>query len=744
MYGKLAIRNAKKSVKDYIIYILTLTICVGLFYAFLSVCSSYYVSSLPVEYNLEMLQQYMRVPVIGITGLLIFLIQYVNNYMLRRKQKEFAIQTLLGMEQKHTALLFFAETLMMGLISIVIGILLGVFFSQVLTMHIMNFFEEEYRLHFSLYLDTFTITVIGFLSTFLLIGGLNIWKIKKLKIIDMLRAEKELQNDLKKDYLMPVLILIGGAASLQRVIDIVDLHRKYKEAITGGAMAPPDILLFYANLLLPALFVITVLAFLMACVSKRRLLSLKKPVILLTGLAALLVICNLLIVAGHPAFDSSTTNRAYVFVMVYLVFLLFTVFYALSALMQVFKEKSKKLKYRGNILFITGQLNARLSSNFRTMSILAAAILLAVTTFIIDPILSGWALGYLKERAVFDIQISTEANSHTTYETLPKGDFSYADNYFKEQEIERKSFCKADFFYIKREDFKAGNMNMEQPDMVMPLSQYNKLLTMAGLKTIDLKDTEFTMQWQYSVVEEEVKKFLEKNETITINKKVLSQADEMRHRARLGEVIYPYYNGRVIIVPDDICEGLLLGKSNYYAMTQEKLSFEAAQKVNSELKSIINSQEEKEQYATALRLRTLQRNEGISGALVFKLLLFYGGIVLFVISFAVLSLQQLADSSEFKQRFQIIKKLGVEERSINRIICWQMGLWFGLPIFTAGISALITGNFYIKWMNLIIETLIGRKDFLESLTEMLLIILVLLGCYFISTWILFKKNIEAD
>ncbi|MDF2869371.1 MAG: hypothetical protein K0R05_946 [Anaerocolumna sp.] len=744
MYGKLALRNAKKSVKDYIIYILTLTICVGLFYAFLSVCSNYYVSSLPVEYNLEMLQQLMRFPVIGITALLIFLIQYVNNYMLHRKQKEFAIQTLLGMEQKHTALLFFAETLMMGLISIGIGILLGVFFSQILTLHIMNFFEEEYSLHFSVYPDTVLITVIGFLGAFLLIGSLNIRKIRRLKIIDMLRAEKELQNDIKKDYLMPILILAGGAVSLQRVIDIVQLHRKYKDVIAGGTMATLDILLFYANLILPALFAITVIAFIAVCLVKRKLLSLKKPVILLTGLAALMVICNLLIVAGHPAFDSSTTNKAYVFVMVYLVFLLFTVFYSLSALMQVFKEKSTKLKYKGNILFVTGQINGRLSSNFRTMSVLAAAILLAVTTFIIDPILSGWALGYLKERAVFDIQISTEANSHTTYETLPDGDFTYVDTYLKDKGIQLKSICKADFYYMNQDSFIEGSTDMVQPGMVMPLSQYNKLLTMTGLKAIELKDTEFTMQWQYSAVEEEVEKFLNENKTITINEKILSQADNMRHRAKLGEVIYPYYNSRVIVVPDDICEGLLLGKSNYYAMTADKLSFEAALEVENELDGLISSNQDKDHYSTMLRLRTLQRNEGISGALVFKLLLFYGGIVLFVISFTVLALQQLADSSDFKQRFRIIKKLGVAEKSINRIICWQMGLWFGLPILGAGTCALITGSFYIKWMNLYIETFIGRKDFFASLTEMLLIILVLFACYFISTWILFKKNIEAD
>lgn len=128
MYVKLALRNAKKSVKDYLIYVVTLTLCVGLFYSFMSICSKFYVSTLPVEYDLEALQKIMKYPIVAITALLIFLVLYVNNYMLKRRQKEFAIQALLGMEQKNVARLFFAETLLMGSISIVSGIILGAFF----------------------------------------------------------------------------------------------------------------------------------------------------------------------------------------------------------------------------------------------------------------------------------------------------------------------------------------------------------------------------------------------------------------------------------------------------------------------------------------------------------------------------------------------------------------------------------------------------------------------------------------
>ena len=132
MYAKLVLRNAKRSVKDYLVYIVTLTICVTLFYSFLSISSSYYQPDIGSEYNFTVLSDGMKVAICGITLFLLFLIRFVNNYMLRRKQKEFAVQSIMGMEQKTVGRLFFAETFVMGMISIAIGIFLGVFCSQLL------------------------------------------------------------------------------------------------------------------------------------------------------------------------------------------------------------------------------------------------------------------------------------------------------------------------------------------------------------------------------------------------------------------------------------------------------------------------------------------------------------------------------------------------------------------------------------------------------------------------------------
>ena len=81
MYAKLVFRNAKRSVKDYLVYIVTMTICVTLFYAFLSISSSFYNPDIGSEYDFTMLSDGMKIAICMITLLLLFLIRFVNHYM---------------------------------------------------------------------------------------------------------------------------------------------------------------------------------------------------------------------------------------------------------------------------------------------------------------------------------------------------------------------------------------------------------------------------------------------------------------------------------------------------------------------------------------------------------------------------------------------------------------------------------------------------------------------------------------
>jgi putative ABC transport system permease protein len=641
------------------------------------------------------------------------------------------------MEQKSVAFLFFIESITMGITAIFIGILLGTFFSQLLTLKVMNFFKEEYHIYFSLYPDTVLITFIVFVITFIMIGILNIRTIRKSKIIDMLQADKILQSDMKKEFLMPFIVLVITAVSVY----VIHTGQYLIESIDNNVNSLFDTISVYANMFLPVAFILSVVSYLILCIIKRKILSFSRLVLLLTGITILEIVFSLQVVAGHPVMNHTISNRYFLFACVFLVFLIFSLFYSLSTLIQLFKERSKSLKYKGNTLFLAGQINGRLSSTSRTMSIISGCILLAIVAFIVDPVLSGWAMGYLDKRAVYDIQINSQYTSRTTYDTLPDGDFSYVEDALNANDVTLSDSVTVEIYFIEESDFTNASTASRHPMMAMGLSDYNHMRTMAGYQKITLAENEFTTQWHFSATNEDMDAYLKKHTTLSIHGSTLKQASNMNNRAELGEVIYSFETYGIVIVPDSVTKGLLMGQCNYYGKTAKKLSYVNASKLYD---TIYDGMELRNTGANsfALRMRTLQRNNGISMSLLMKLLLFYGGIVLLIISFTVLSLQQLADSFDFKKRFIIIKKMGVSDASINKIIWSQISIWFALPLILAGISAWIAGKYFINLYKVNIELYIGMNELYQTLNQMIFTIIVLFLCYFISTWVLFKKNIQ--
>ena len=112
--------------------------------------------------------------------------------MLRRKQKEFAVQSIMGMEQKTIGRLFFAETFVMGMISIAIGILLGVLCSQFITAMLLTSYGKKYELSWTLFPDTVVLTVCFFVLSYLVVGLFNTRTIRKTKIVDSLDGKCQL------------------------------------------------------------------------------------------------------------------------------------------------------------------------------------------------------------------------------------------------------------------------------------------------------------------------------------------------------------------------------------------------------------------------------------------------------------------------------------------------------------------------------------------------------------------------
>lgn len=122
----------------------------------------------------------------------------------------------------------------------------------------------------------------------------------------------------------------------------------------------------------------------------------------------------------------------------------------------------------------------------------------------------------------------------------------------------------------------------------------------------------------------------------------------------------------------------------------------------------------------------------------------YGAVVLMVICLTVLSLQQLLDAGQYRYRFSVLRKLGVDERRIGALVLQQLGVWFGIPV---GIAILVTAAIILYFMQTIsaeISAYIGFGTLIAQIGVTGGILLLLLLSYFLCTWMLFQRSIEEE
>ena len=143
-----------------------------------------------------------------------------------------------------------------------------------------------------------------------------------------------------------------------------------------------------------------------------------------------------------------------------------------------------------------------------------------------------------------------------------------------------------------------------------------------------------------------------------------------------------------------------------------------------------------------IRIKSLEINNILTTTLAMRILGVYLGIVLLMISLTILSLSQLTDSIEHKDRFNVLRKLGVEENQINRIILKQISIYFIAPIVIAMIGdAIFIYNYYLIY-NDIITVFVGNIEFILSIIFGVALMIVIYICYFIGTYYTFKRNIN--
>lgn len=254
MFFKLALKNVTKSMKDYTIYFLTMTFGVCLFYMFNSIDSQTAMMQLSAVQSdsIQMLTQAISYVSIFISVILGFLIVYANQFLIKRRKKELGVYMTLGMEKGKISRIVILETFLIGVSSLAVGLVVGVFGSQGLSVLTAKMFEVNLKsFQFIFSMNAFYKTLIYFSIIFLVVMIFNTISISKLKLIDLLTAGKKNENlRIKRLWISVIIFLVsvgclGSAYYLIIQNGMMEINNMFTASIVLGSIGT---LLFFLSL----------------------------------------------------------------------------------------------------------------------------------------------------------------------------------------------------------------------------------------------------------------------------------------------------------------------------------------------------------------------------------------------------------------------------------------------------------------------------------------------------------------
>ena len=682
---KLSFRNIKKSFKDYAIYFFTLILGVAIFYVFNSIESqTVLIEVTESTYEvIDMMTTMISAASVFVAFILGFLIIYASRFLMKRRNKEFGIYMLLGMSKRKISMILFFETILIGVISLVVGLGLGILLSQLMSMLVANMFEADmtkYQFIFSA--DSCIKTLIYFGIMYVIVMLFNAINVGKCKLIDLIQTSRKSETVKMKNPLFCVIVFILAAIALGYAYYMVTAG--IKESIK----TPQDII---------------------------------KPIVIGT---------------------IST----------------FLIFWSLSGLILKAVMSMKNLYVKGLNAFTFRQVSSKINTTVFSMTIIS--LMLFVTICVLSSALSlkNSMAANLDELAPADIQLTIsvkdddwldqgynekqiENSKLGVRKTLEAFDFNI-DNYFKEY-VEYNLYTTSSLTLGDTLGSKINTVKMmykslipyETPEQIIKISDYNRIAKLYGNKEYTLNENEYMIIADYDNMAQIRNIALKNNEKITVfDHELVPKFDECQYG--FVEISSSHINSGIIVVPDDIVEedniayNSIIG--NYYTDDLDE-----QKGIQEQIKNLV-----KNPISAEYCLPTINSKSDISeasigiGALVTFLGL-YLGIVFLIASVAILALKELTESTDNKERYKMLRKLGADEKMINKSLFRQIAIFFMFPLLVAIIHSI----FGIKFCSYIISTF-GNEQLLNSIIMTAVFIVVIYGGYFLITYLCSKNIIK--
>lgn len=694
MLGKLSFRNAKRQAKDYCIYFITVIISVALMFSFNSIATSNDISELS-SYMASFSKAISGINIL-IVLVMAWLINYCMRFMLEKRSKEFGTYQILGIEKKSISNIFTLENIMIGGIAFIIGIALGTFIYQILTSIIMNLFNQPYQIEISFNIKAVGMTAIYFFGIFALVLLNCRRKIKKTKVYDLLYASKKNENNMIKNA--------------------------------------------------------------------------KGNVILFTLSIALLV--GAILINNNEFTNASNMIGRNIFIAIIMLIVGIYLFYiSISSFIVKRYLNNKSRKYKKDNMF----LYRNLTSKINTMSLSLGTIALMFTIILIGGnvalLMNNMINNEIEMGYPYEIMISTADGDFSKYKEYIEKNTKVKDMYeYRLYNIKEIGLSTA----FEKTPFK-GTIDKEI-NSVLSLTNYNKLREILGYEKVDLKDDEIIINCLKTAKRGLEKYTKENDKTKIVGKDVKIKEIRSENIAQVG------FNGwyYAIIVPDSLIpliekEDKRLRDKNdnnstivteqedgadkiYYLdfaynfvattenMTDEKFYKELSNyiiKQEREIAGEVNGEEQN--YNIEISLANVQtKGERMSQTKSFytimSFLAFYVALIFVMATATLLAIQQLSDSEKYKYRYELLKKLGVDELQINRTIFRQLLFYFAIPMvlpviisipITLGISHIFT-------------VAVTMEEILKNIWIMLGMFILVYGIYFIATDVQFDRNINGN
>lgn len=653
LYVKLALRNLKRSLKEYSIYVFTVTITMTLLYAFFAIAFSGEMQDLVTTY--DNIKSIMIMVSILVTLIIAWLIYYISNFILQKRSREFGMYLLLGMKRTQVSRMFLFEQLALGAVGFFIGCVLGIFVYEILHAILLNIFGFAYAFQLSFSWSACGAAFLCFLSIYLLEMIREGIALKKQSIHTMLynasRNEKTAKGSRLSGFyfLAAVLLAVAGLYVTQQ----------YLRSMVNGQSS--DSMLF------------------------------------MLGVFAIIV-------------------SVYLF------------FYGISAVLGIFLNRHRKIKYKGNCMYLYGQIAGRLRSNRTVLATLSLLTLLTLLFLCIA----------LKFNEVKELSNARFVPFDIMASSSEKLNMKSIESYLQEHKI---SYQSADIHYYQKEerdDFysvvkgKSYYTEDEKHSVYMKQSDFNKLRSLKGKPSVTLKADEYMI-----VCATDIKDSLQEygaQHTLHLQGKRLQLrgVDDTEYGQTRN-------SGYYLIVADEHVKHAKPYFREWVANTDPETEVSWYQDTVNQFFDDNKEQVGDSYYSYAsYRVKAKWFEENAVGFVSICFSLFYLSFIFICISATILAVQQLSDAHRQRYSYAMLHKMGVNQRQLHALLAKQIAVYFIIPLVLPIVYLLPI----IRMLDELFEMTYASANMFIYLGGSMLFFLAVYGCYYVMAYLGCKRNID--